>query len=492
MPGTDNRILTIDIGSTYTKGALVDLSGRSILARASTPTTVDHLPRGVARVLHGLLPSRVAAGLDDLDGVSLDLPAHLSCSAKGGLKVTAVGLVPELTLSVARQAVCSAGGKVSGAYAFELTPDDIERMRLDRPDIILLAGGTDGGNAAYVRKNARRLAEAGLEATVLFAGNRSVAHEIPTMFPEGRLIVTENLMPEFGQLNIEPARICIRDLFLHRLIEGKGLRRVIDAFGAEPKPTPRAVLELVERLAAVSPDWADTLLIDMGGATTDVYTNSEPAAADGNVILRGLPEPAVKRTVEGDLGMRVSARSVLTSGGPVLESLRADAGIDALELETWVGEISETPGRLPSTPRQEALDRVLAAVCVSLSIARHAGTVEESWTPGGKVFLQRGKDLRRIRTIIGSGGYLASSGDVTLYLDALAASSAPTADGKMPLLPTARRIMRDRDGLLPLLGNLASPYPELAATLAGQSLVRFPQTVHDTPSHRLHKEPDPV
>jgi len=310
--------------------------------------------------------------------------------------------------------------------------------------------------------------------------------------PEGRLIVTENLMPEFGQLNIEPARICIRDLFLHRLIEGKGLRRVIDAFGAEPKPTPRAVLELVERLAAVSPDWADTLLIDMGGATTDVYTNSEPAAADGNVILRGLPEPAVKRTVEGDLGMRVSARSVLTSGGPVLESLRADAGIDALELETWVGEISETPGRLPSTPRQEALDRVLAAVCVSLSIARHAGTVEESWTPGGKVFLQRGKDLRRIRTIIGSGGYLASSGDVTLYLDALAASSAPTADGKMPLLPTARRIMRDRDGLLPLLGNLASPYPELAATLAGQSLVRFPQTVHDTPSHRLHKEPDPV
>ncbi|MBP7636077.1 glutamate mutase L [Candidatus Ozemobacteraceae bacterium] len=471
MPITDNKVLTIDIGSTYTKGALIDLSGRSIVARASTPTTVDHLPRGVARVLHGLLPDRIAAGLDDLDGASLDLPAHLSCSAKGGLKVAAVGLVPELTLSVARQAVCSAGGKVSGAYAFELTPDDVERIRRDGPDIILLAGGTDGGNTAYALKNARRLAEAGLETTVLFAGNRSVAPELPAMFPEGRLIVTENLMPEFGQLNIEPARMRIRDLFLHRLIEGKGLRRVIDAFGAEPKPTPRAVLELVERLASVSPDWADTLLIDMGGATTDVYTNSEPAAADGSVILRGLPEAAVKRTVEGDLGMRVSARSVLSSGGPVLETLRDEAGLGASELETWVDDVSETPGRLPATSRQESLDRILAAVCVSLSIARHAGTVEESWTPGGKVFLQRGKDLRRIRTIIGSGGYLASSVDETLYVDALAASSAPTADGRMRLLPTAPRIMRDRGGLLPLLGNLASPYPELAATLADQSLV---------------------
>ncbi|HOT29556.1 MAG TPA: glutamate mutase L [Candidatus Ozemobacteraceae bacterium] len=471
MPGTDNRVLTIDIGSTYTKGALIDRSGRAILARASTPTTVDHLPRGVAHVLHGLLPDRVAAGLDDLDGVTLDLPAHLSCSAKGGLKVAAVGLVPELTLSVARQAVCSAGGKVSGAYAFELTPDDVERIRSDGPDIILLAGGTDGGNAAYALKNARRLAEAGLEATVLFAGNRTVAPELPAMFPEGRLIVTENLMPEFGQLNIEPARMRIRDLFLRRLIEGKGLRRVIDAFGAEPKPTPRAVLELVERLAAVFPDWADTLLIDMGGATTDVYTNSEPTASDGSVILRGLPEPAVKRTVEGDLGMRVSARSVLASGGPVLETLRVEAGMEASELETWADDVSETPSRLPVTSRQAALDRILAAVCVSLSIARHAGTVEESWTPGGKVFLQRGKDLRRVRTIIGSGGYLASSDDASLYLDAIAAASPPAPDGRMPLLPEAPRIVRDRDGLLPLLGNLASPYPELAAALAGQSLV---------------------
>lgn len=471
MPGTDNRVLTIDIGSTYTKGALIDLSGRSIIARASTPTTVDHLPRGVASVLHSLLPDRVAAGLDDLDGVALDLPAHLSCSAKGGLKVAAVGLVPELTVSVARQAVCSAGGKVSGAFAFELTPDDIERIRRDSPDIILLAGGTDGGNTAYALKNARRLAEAYLEATVLFAGNRSVAPELPAMFSEERLIVTENLMPEFGQLNIEPARICIRNLFLHRLIEGKGLRRVIDAFGAEPRPTPRAVLELVERLAAVSPAWSDTLLVDMGGATTDVYTNSEPAAADGSVILRGLPEPAVKRTVEGDLGMRVSARSVLTSGGNALDTLLSNAGIEAKELEAWTEEVTRDPGRLPTAPRQAALDRIIAATCVSLSIARHAGTVEESWTPGGKVFLQRGKDLRRIKTIVGSGGYLAASDDEALYRDAIAASSRSAADGKMPLLPTAPRLARDRDGLLPLLGNLASPYPELVSTLAERSLV---------------------
>jgi len=466
-------ILTLDIGSTYTKGALVERSGAvpAVVARASVPTTVDHLPRGVAAVLHALLPDRIAANLDDLDGVTLDLPAHLSCSAKGGLKVAAIGLVPELTLSVARQAVCSAGGKVSGAYAFELTPGDIEKIRLDQPDIILLAGGTDGGNTSYALKNARRLADAHLSANVIFAGNRAVAHELPAMFPDDSLIITENLMPEFGLLNIEPARLEIRNLFLRRLIEGKGLRRVIDVFGAEPKPTPRAVLELVEQLARSAPDWSDTLLIDMGGATTDVYSNSEPISASGGVIMRGLPESAVKRTVEGDLGMRVSAHSVLTSGGAVLDTLRERAGIDPAELESYAAGVTANPERLPADPHQVALDRVIATTCLSLSVARHAGTIEESWTPGGKVFLQRGKDLRQIRTIIGSGGYLATTDEAALYHDALAASSRPSPDGRTPLLPAAPRLFRDRDGVLPLLGNLASPYPDLASKLAGTSLI---------------------
>ncbi|HEY9072156.1 MAG TPA: glutamate mutase L, partial [Candidatus Ozemobacteraceae bacterium] len=406
MPPETSRVLTLDIGSTYTKGALVDVGAGRLIARSSTATTVDHLPRGVASVLHALLPDCVTAGDDDLTGVKLGLPAHLSCSAKGGLKVTAVGLVPELTLSVARQVVCSAGGKISGAYAFELTPEDIESIRRENPDIILLAGGTDGGNAVYARKNARRLAEAALPATVVFAGNRAVAPELPPMFPEDRLIVTENVMPEFGHLNIEPARHEIRNLFLRRLIEGKGLSRVMEVFGGEPKPTPRAVLELVEQLAATSPEWEDSLLIDMGGATTDVYTNSPAVTAGDGVILRGIPEPAVKRTVEGDLGMRVSSRSVLASGGTLLAGLRDRAGIPAGELERYAALLTEQPGRLPTNSREELLDRLIATTCVALSIARHAGTIEESWTPGGKVFLQRGKDLRRIRTIIGSGGYL--------------------------------------------------------------------------------------
>lgn len=485
-------LLTLDIGSTYTKGALIDRARREVVARAVTPTTVDHLPRGVATVLNRLLPEQIAPGLDDLDGVTLDLPAYLSCSAKGGLKVAAVGLVPELTLSVARQAVCSAGGKVSGAYAFELTPDDVEQIRRGQPDIILLAGGTDGGNAVYALKNARRLAEADLPATVIFAGNRAVAPELPAIFKREKLIVTENLMPEFGRLNIEPARLQIRDLFLHRLIEGKGLRRVIEVFGAEPKPTPRAVLELVEQLARKAPGWSDALLIDMGGATTDVYTNSEPIAADGGVIMRGLPEPAVKRTVEGDLGMRVSAGSVLTSGGAVLEKLRDRAGIGAEEVASYVAGITANPELLPSDPRQTMFDRIIAATCVSLSIARHAGTIEESWTPGGKVFLQRGKDLRQIRTIIGSGGYLAAIDDAALYRDAVAASSQPSADGRIPLLPKTPRLMRDRDGLLPLLGNLASPYPDLVSTLVDKSLIPVSGDHTNQTTHGLHKEPEPV
>lgn len=48
------------------------------------------------------------------------------------------------------------------------------------------------------------------------------------------------------------------------------------------------------------------MLIDMGGATTDVYSASANTLSP-DTVLHGVPEPFVKRTVEGDLGMRVSA-----------------------------------------------------------------------------------------------------------------------------------------------------------------------------------------
>ncbi len=166
-------LLSVDIGSTYTKGALFLLEGEELrlLGRKVRPTTVDDLGRGFADV-------RAAALAGRPDGAAGDVPVYWSSSARGGLKIAAVGLTPDLTLSVARMAATSAGGKVVRAFSYELASDDLAELEAVAPDIVLLTGGTDGGNSRVVLHNAARLAETSLPAVILYAGNRKVRDRV--------------------------------------------------------------------------------------------------------------------------------------------------------------------------------------------------------------------------------------------------------------------------------------------------------------------------
>lgn len=87
--------------------------------------------------------------------------------------------------------------------------------------------------------------------------------------------------------------------------------------------------------------------MDVGGATTDVYSVSEGAPTQVNTVCKGLPEPFVKRTVEGDIGMRYSVRAFWT-----LQALASSAGISGLpvprvtQLVQFLREHTDTlPGR---------------------------------------------------------------------------------------------------------------------------------------------------
>jgi len=243
------RFVTIDIGSTWTKGAIVDLDGSAprLLARASVPTTQHDLAEGFTRV-RGALARDVGA-----EGATV----RFSSSAKGGLAIAAVGLVPDLTLSVARMAAASAGGRVTAGFSYRLASDHVAAIAAARPDIVLLCGGTDGGNESHVLHNARALASSTLACAFLYAGNASIRDEVRGILGAKDLTVTENLMPEVGRLDLEPARECIRALFLARIVEGRGLTRVRAESGCDPKPTPLAVYELVAALARELPGWDD-------------------------------------------------------------------------------------------------------------------------------------------------------------------------------------------------------------------------------------------
>lgn len=465
-------ILSIDIGSTFTKGALFQLreGELSVLDYARVPTTTAHLKDGFDRVRGGLDPSG-------------SFPVAFSSSARGGLAIAAVGLVPELTSKIARQAALSAGGKVASVHAYKLGADQMEDLARLRPDILLLAGGTDGGNETYVRHNSAlmatlptRMAATDLPA-VIYAGNAAIRTEVVGALRAAGFDVAEspNLMPQMDQVEPEGARERIREVFLRKIVHGKGLDNIQEAVGSEPLPTPLAVLNLVEAIRREAPEFGDFLLVDMGGATTDVYSAGETLAQDARVVLRGVRDPEIKRTVEGDLGLRVSAGVAAQSAQAYIHAALGESR--ALEaFDAYIAGLAAAPDHLPQRgDPEDTFDRVLASACIHHAILRHAGTWRRVFTAMGETFLQHGKDLRHVRKVIGSGGYLSATPDFVPSEAILPGD--PGRLEQIHLVPERFTYYRDRSYLLPLLGNLAARHPKAAVRCALASLAEEGETV---------------
>lgn len=454
-------LLSIDIGSTYTKGGLFELSGGKLILKdyARTATTVHHLKEGFDAV------KRQLDRANEVENI------HWSSSARGGLAIAAIGLVPDLTLKIAKLAALSAGGKVSSVYAYKLTRQNLDDMAAKRPDIILFAGGTDGGNEAYVRHNIEMLAQlpARLDQanlpSLIYAGNVVLQDDVKEALEKAGFEVhlAANLMPQMDQMTPEGAREHIREVFLRKIVHGKGLDEIVAEVGSQPLPTPLAVLQLVEGLRKRT-DFGDFLLLDMGGATTDVYSSGESRSGDERVVKRGVREPIVKRSVEGDLGMRVSARVASQAAQETLSQLLEQRGLSEDAYGAFVEKLMQAPDYLPTFDPELTFDELLASSCIHHAMLRHAGTWKRVFTASGETMLQVGKDLRGICKVIGSGGYLSA-------LPHFKPAALPAEETELiHLVPRNFTYYRDKQYLLPLLGNLVSVHGEPVLRLALEGL----------------------
>lgn len=447
--------LLIDFGSTYTKLRAIDLDARRVLGTGQGPSTVT------TDIMIGM-----KSALADLERGLGALPAFryrlASSSAAGGLRMVTVGLVRELTAEAARRAALGAGAKLVGAFAYRLTASDVNSIIELCPDILLLAGGTDGGNSDVVITNARRLADSAIACPIVYAGNRAAADDACAALADRNVIVTGNVMPEFNVLDIDPARAAIRQVFIDRIVHAKGIDRAQAEFDAVLMPTPAAVMEgarLVADGLPGHPGLGPLMVIDPGGATTDVHSVADGAPA-ANVVAVDLPEPRTKRTVEGDLGMRHNAATILEVAGP--EHIAADAALDAGQTAALLAAITLDVERLPRSDEEHAFDRALARAAVKHAVARHCGTVETVHTVHGAVTVQHGKDLSGINAVIGTGGAIVASRDPRAVLEmALFDPREP-----LSLRPKVPRLLLDREYLLYACGLLAAAEPLAALELA--------------------------
>lgn len=449
-------IISVDIGSTYTKAALFKKQEEffELLDTSVLPTTTDYLPGGFYSVLAKIYPKHDWQSEQDVP-----IPIYFSSSAKGGLKIDVVGLVPELTMQIARLAAYSAGAKISSAFSYKLTNKSLEAIKSNNPDIVLLSGGTNGGNEHYILENAKKLANLDVASAIIFAGNEAVIDEIKDILSHKQLYITENLMPDFGKLNIEPVRSQIRDIFLDQIILGKGLDEITKKIKTKPLPTPLSVFNLVKAIGESLPDWQNFALVDMGGATTDFYSYGEAFFPENNTFLKGIHEPKLKRTVEGDLGMRVTALSAFEEGFDCFKTQLTDAELDTFK--AFSSSVANNIEYIPHLPQELLFDELLAKANINNALVRHAGTIEEVFTIQGPVWAQTGKDLRKIDKLIGTGGYLAAMGRQNKKMVFPDKSYLPK--DKISLTPQNLKYYADTRYLLPLLGNLAEEFPDLSA-----------------------------
>ncbi|MDF1542214.1 MAG: glutamate mutase L [Anaerosomatales bacterium] len=426
-------VLVAEIGSTTTVlSAFAGLSG--------WPATEPRLlGQGVAST--SVAEGDVGIGLDlareRLEAVTGLLEPTLTLatsSAAGGLRMTVHGLTHKMTAMAAREAALGAGGVVEYQTSGKLRDHDLARIEEARPGLILLAGGVEGGDTETVLHNAERLVALSARPIVVYGGNSAVAGEAGALLAEAgfRVRMTSNVYPDVDELDILPARHVIHDAFEEHITHAPGMERIASFVNGRILPTPGAVLMASEALAAAV---GDLVVIDVGGATTDVHS-----VTDGSPEIAAIatdPEPHSKRTVEGDLGTFVSAQHVA-------------ALLDA----------EEVPGQLPpAIPEgEEAIEaaRTLARTAAVTAVQRHAGRLVHHYTPTGRQTVARGRDLTACRLLIGTGGALTR---LPGGVETLEATRAPITGGDRLLPPADALCVLDREYTLACCGALLAHFP---------------------------------
>ncbi len=443
---TTSYAICADVGSTWTKVAVVDVTDGTLVATAAHPTTT------ATDVVHGL----DAAVADATAGLPKpgSAPWYVCSSAGGGLRLAVLGYERLITARAGHQVGLSAGARVVHVGAGRLDGAGLGALRASRPDVVLLVGGTDGGDAEVLLHNAGRLARARWRVPVVVAGNAQATPAAAELLAARGVPVTvaANVLPSIGVLAPGPARAAIREVFLRHVIGGKRLSRGPRFARLVRAATPDAVLTGVALLADLT--GGDLAVVDVGGATTDVYSVLVP---DERAAGPGAPAAGMlwrARTVEGDLGVRWSAPGVVAAAAG--ERLLAPG--EEEPLAEAARRLAADPAGVVDDPAGRAAERRLAALAVVVAVRRHArGTTDAP-----------ARDLREVRLLVGSGGVLRHAGPAG-GAEVLAEVLADHAGGW--LVPRAARPVVDVDYVLAAAGLLAQPHPEAAAALLRRHLV---------------------
>jgi uncharacterized protein (TIGR01319 family) len=474
------RILATDCGSTTTKAILIEKRGDEyrLQTRGEAPTTVEAPFEDVTKgVLNSVMEVEELSRTRLLDGETIikrkqegqdGSDVYISTSsAGGGLQMMVAGVVVTMTAESAARAALGAGAIVMDAIASNdgrLPHEKIERIRTLRPDMILLSGGIDGGTISHVVELAELIAAAdpkprfgiGYDLPVIYAGNvKAREHVIETLKEKSDLVIVENIRPVLERENLQPARHKIHDLFMeHVMAHAPGYGKLMGWTDVPIMPTPGAVGLLIENIG--KSEGIAVLGVDIGGATTDIFSVFKESAAEG-------AQPVFNRTVSANLGMSYSISNVLAEAGEANIMRWVPFEIPAAEVRNRIRNKMIRPTTIPATLEELKLEQAIAREALRLALEHHrsmavglkgvqqARTISDAFdqSRSGETLV----NMMTLNLVVGSGGALSHA--PRRVQAALMLMDAFQPEG-------VTRLTVDSIFMMPHLGVLTEVHPEAA------------------------------
>lgn len=378
-------------------------------------------------------------------------------SAAGGLRMTVHGLVYDMTVKAAKEAALGAGANIKQITAGKLRESDLDRIKEIEPNIILIAGGVDYGERETGIYNSQLIKSLDLNIPVIYAGNIENQDEVREIFNDTNyeLFIVDNVYPRIDELNIDPTRRVIQDVFEKHIIHAKGMEDIRSIVTGNILPTPGAVMNGSRILYE---DIGDLMTIDIGGATTDIHSVTDGSDEISRILIS--PEPFAKRTVEGDLGVYINFKNILERIDKA--EIQNELNISSKELE----DINNNFQPIPGNDLERKYVELLSFYSAKEAIYRHVGRLRDIYGPSGKETIAEGKDLTKVKYIIGTGGPLTKLPNMSEKLENLINS----VHGNYLLPDRNSTVLIDEKYIMASLGIMAKKYPEVALKLLRDGL----------------------
>ena len=441
--------LVAEIGSTTT---LVTAFNTSYDATGQVLVNIPFQGKSCTTVLDGDVTIGLKNAIKDIENQiqeSITWEKMLATSsAAGGLRITVHGLMEQMTVKAAREAALGAGGIIKMVTAGKMRKSDLKRIHDINPNMIMIAGGTDYGERETALYNAELISAEKFNKPIVYCGNIENWEEIKDIFEGQELYIIDNVYPMVDTLNVEPARKVIQEAFEKNIVKAPGMNKIKEMVNGSIMPTPGAVMESSKVLYDII---GDLVVLDVGGATTDVHS-----VTDGSTLVLDMlvnPEPKAKRTVEGDLGVFINSKNVIDL-------------LDTRDLGGFTKEyITEHIKPIPTEALDINASCLLTKKALDIAISRHVGFIKRKYD-GESGFVAYGKDLSEVKYIVGTGGALTrlpKGQDLLLGIRYL-------KDDVTMLPKKGAKVLLDTNYIMACAGVLSRENKEVAKALLIQSL----------------------